>query len=124
MSAGEIYIPQGVITLRFGGVDVDYVPPGGVLLNQTGQSNEFQINLGLPVVQGTSIIVNTVNSDGEANSTSGSPAFQDFATFLVTGRLNLFQANEIDGNTTSGLVPTQLVNSTPSLRAFARAARS
>src|SRR5262249_15123135 len=41
------------------------------------------------------------------------PAFQDYATFLVTGRLNLFQANEIDGNTTAGLVPTQLVNSSP-----------
>ena len=114
MSAGEIYIPQGVLTLRFGGVDVNYVPPGGTALNTTAQSNEFQIDLGLPVVQGTSVIVNTVNSSAEANSTAGSPAFQDFATFLVTGRLNLFQANEIDGNTTSGLVPTQLVNSTPS----------
>jgi hypothetical protein len=111
MSAGQIYIPQGVITLRLGGVDVDYTPPGGTPLNTTGQSNEFQISLGLPVVQGTSIIVNTVNSDAQANSTSGSAPFQDFATFLVTGRLNLFQANEIDGNTTSGLVPTQLVNS-------------
>ena len=110
MSAGEIYIPQGVLTLRFGGVDVDYTPVGGTPLNQTAQSNEFQISLGLPTVQGTSIIVNTVNSDGEANSTSGQPAFQDYATFLVTGRLNLFQANEIDGNTTSGLVPTQFVN--------------
>ena len=113
------YIPQGVITLRFGGVDVDYTPPGGIPLNTTAQSNEFQITLGLPVVQGTSVIVNTVNSDGEANSTARSPAFQDFATFLVTGRLNLFQANEIDGNTTSGLVPTQLVNSTVEHRAFA-----
>jgi hypothetical protein len=111
MSAGAIDIPQGVLTLRFGGVDVDFTPTGGVPLNTTGQSNEFQINLGLPVVTGTSIIVNTVNSDGEANSTAGSPAFQDYATFLVTGRLNLFQANEIDGNTTAGLVPTQLVNS-------------
>jgi hypothetical protein len=110
MSAGEIYIPQGVLTLRFGGVDVDYTPAGGVPLNTTAQSNEFQIALGLPVVVGTSVIVNTVNSDGEANTTSGSPAFQDFATFLVTGRLNLFQANQISGNTTSGLVPTQLVN--------------
>ena len=111
MSAGQIQIPQGVVTLRFGGVDVDYTPVGGTPLNQTGQSNEFQINLGLPVIQGTSIIVNTVNSDGQANPSAGSPAFQDYATFLVTGRLNLFQANEIDGNTTSGLVPTQLVNS-------------
>ncbi len=108
MSAGQIFIPQGVITLRFGGVDVDYTPQGATPLNQTLQSNEFQINLGLPAIQGTSIIVNTVNSDGEANSSGA--AFQDYATFLVTGRLNLFQANEIDGNTTSGLVPTQLQN--------------
>jgi hypothetical protein len=111
MSAGQIFIPQGVINLRFGGVDVNYAPVGGQPLNQTGQSNEFQISLGLPTIQGTSVIVNTVNSDAEANSTSGSAPFQDYATFLVTGRLNLFQANEIDGNTTSGLVPTQLVNS-------------
>ena len=66
-SAGQIFIPQGVLTLLFGGVDVDYTPPGGVALNTTGQSNEFQIVLGLPIVEGTSIIVNTVNSDAEAN---------------------------------------------------------
>jgi len=113
--AGSINIPQGVITLRFGGVDVDYTPTvngvPGTPLNQTAQNNEFAIVLGTPIVQGTSIIVNSVNSDGEANSTSGSPPFQDYATFLVAGRLNLFQANEIDGNTTTSLLPTQLVNS-------------
>jgi hypothetical protein len=112
-SAGQIFIPQGVITLRFGGVNVDYTPVGGTPLASTGQNNEFQINLGLPIVQGTSIIVNTVNSDAEANSTTGEPPFQDYATFLVGGRLNLFQANQIDGNTTSGLIPTQLVNAPP-----------
>ena len=111
MSAGQIFIPQGVINLRLGGVDVNYTPPGGTPLNKTGQSNEFQISLGLPTIQGTSVIVNTVNSNAQANSTSGSAPFQDYATFLVTGRLNLFQANQIDGNTTTGLVPTQLVNS-------------
>jgi len=113
-SAGAIYIPQGVNTLRFGGVDVNYVPnvTGAMPLNATQQSNEFQIFLGLPIVQGTSIIVNTVNSNAEANSASGAAPFQDYATFLVTGRLNLFQANEIDGNTTSALLPTQLVNAT------------
>jgi hypothetical protein len=110
-SAGQIFIPQGVITLRFGGVNVDYTPTGGTPLTRTGQNNEFQINLGLPIVQGTSIIVNTVNSDAEANSMSGAAPFQNYATFLVAGRLNLFQANRIDGNTTRGLVPTQLVNS-------------
>ncbi len=113
MSAGEIDVPQGVITLRFGGVDVNYTPAGGTPLTATNQNNEFQINLGLPIVLGTSVIVNQVNSNAEANSTAGSPAFQDYATFLVTGRLNLFQANEIDGNTTSGLVPTQFGTTTP-----------
>ena len=112
MSAGQIIIPEGVNTLRFGGVDVDYTPVGGTPLNQTGQSNEFQINLGLPIVQGTSIIVNTVNSDAEANSTTATAPFQDYASFVVTGRLNLFQANSITGNTTTGLVPSQFPNQT------------
>jgi hypothetical protein len=118
MSAGEIFIPQGVITLRFGGVNADFTPAGGTPLNRTGQNNEFQINLGLPIITGTSIIVNQVITDAQANSTSGSPPFQDMATFLATGRLNLFQANTISGNTTgqgtsASLVPTQLINKTP-----------
>jgi hypothetical protein len=118
MSAGQIFIPQGVNTLRFGGVNVDFTPAGGTPLNQSGQNNEFQISLGLPITLGTSIIVNTVNSDAQANTTAGSPPFQTYATFLVTGRLNLFQANQINGNTTgqgtsSSLLPTQLINTTP-----------
>jgi hypothetical protein len=113
MSAGQIFIPQGVLTLRFGGVNVDYTPPGGTPLTQTNQNNEFQIDLGLPIIQGTSIIVNTVNSDAQANTTTATQPFQDYATFLVGGRLNLFQANQITGNTTPGLVPSQFPNQTP-----------
>ena len=71
-------IPEGVNTLRFGGVDVDYTPVGGTPLNQTGQNNEFQINLGLPIVLGTSIIVNSVNSDAEANSSATGPTNSTF----------------------------------------------
>jgi hypothetical protein len=113
-AAGAIIIPQGVNTLRFGGVDVNYTPTGGTPLNQLQQSNEFAIVLGLPFTQGTSIIVNSVNSNAQANTTTTTaPAFQDYASFLVAGRLNLFQANEITGNTTTGLLPTQLVNSIP-----------
>jgi len=52
-SAGAITIPGGVITLRFGGVDADFTPTGGKPLNQTGQSNEFEIQLGLPIITGT-----------------------------------------------------------------------
>ncbi len=112
--AGSINIPGGVINLRFGGVNADYTPPGGTPLNQTGQSNEFAINLGLPVVMGTSVIVNNITTDAQANTTAGSPAFQDMVTFLIDGRMNLFQANSISGNTTSGLVPSQFASSAPS----------
>ncbi len=113
-AAGTIIIPQGVNTLRFGGVDVNYTPAGGTPLTQLQQSNEFAIVLGLPFTQGTSIIVNSVNSNAQANTTTTTaPAFQDYASFLVAGRLNLFQANEIDGNSTTSLLPTQLVNSRP-----------
>ncbi len=110
-SAGEIYIPGGVITLRFGGVNADYTPAGGTPLNQTGQNNEFQINLGLPIITGTSIIVNKVITDAQAATSTTTPPFQDYATFLVTGRLNLFQANEIDGN--ANLAPSQFASLTP-----------
>jgi hypothetical protein len=112
MSAGEINVPQGVNTLRFGGVDVDYTPVGGTPLTSTTQNNEFQIALGLPIVLGTSVIVNSVNSDAQANSTTSTEPYQDYATFLVTGRLNLFQANSITGNTNTGLVPSQFPNQT------------
>ena len=77
VAAGAIDIPQGVNTLRFGGVNVNYTPSGGTPLNQTGQSNEFQINLGLPIVQGTSIIVNTVNSNARSQFDRGAAPFQD-----------------------------------------------
>ena len=112
--AGLIDIPAGITTLRFGGVDADYTPTGATPLNRSGQSNEFEINLGLPITTGTSIIVNSVTTDAQANSTSGSPAFQDMATFLVGGRLNLFQANTINGNTATGLAPSQFAGSVPS----------
>ncbi len=106
--------PEASTTLRFGGVDADYTPTGATPLNQSGQSNEFDINLGLPITTGTSIIVNSVTTDAQVNTTSGSPAFQDMATFLVSGRLNLFQANTINGNAASGLAPSQFASSVPS----------
>jgi hypothetical protein len=112
--AGSIIIPQGVNVLRFGGVDVNYTAQGGTPLTKLQQNNEFAIDLGLPYSQGTSIIVNSVNSNAQANTTTTTAAaYQDYASFLVAGRLNLFQANTITGNTTTKLLPTQLVNSPP-----------
>ncbi|HKI19409.1 MAG TPA: hypothetical protein VKA15_16100, partial [Isosphaeraceae bacterium] len=87
---------------------------GGTPLSGLQQNNEFAIVLGLPYSQGTSIIVNSVNSNSQVNTTTNTaPAFQDYASFLVEGRLNLFQANDITGNTTTSMLPTQLVNTPP-----------
>ncbi len=107
--AGGITAPEGINTLRFGGVDVDYTPAGGTALIDSKQNNEFIINLGLPVTTGTSIIVDSVRTDAAASTSStGAPTVnQQSVTFLVTGRLNLFQANSIDGNAAAGLAPTQ-----------------
>lgn len=106
--AGGINALEGINNLRFGGVDTTFTPSGGTPLNQTDQNNEFVINLGPPLVGGTSIIVNRVVTDGGSSTSSGTTTnFQDAVTFVVNGRINLFQANEIDGDTAAGLVPTQ-----------------
>ncbi|MDG3004315.1 hypothetical protein [Paludisphaera mucosa] len=107
--AGGITAPEGINVLRFGGVDVNYTPAGAASsLVASGQKNEFVVNLGLPIETGTSIILDRVTTNA-ASSTSGSTTTvnQQSVTFLVTGRINLFQANQIDGNTASGLAPTQ-----------------
>jgi len=105
--AGGINAPEGINNLRFGGVDTTFTPAGGTPLDQTNQNNEFVINLGPPIVGGTSIIVNKVIT-GAGTNTSGTTV-QQSVSFVVAGRINLFQANEIDGDTTSGQVPTQFV---------------
>ena len=98
-----ISIPDGVITLRFGGVDTTFTPAGGTALNTNGQNDTFNVNLGLPKTQGTSVIVHQVISNGQAGTTSstgasGTPT-QDSVVFNVEGRLNHFQADSIVGNT-------------------------
>ncbi|WP_165071795.1 hypothetical protein [Paludisphaera rhizosphaerae] len=116
--AGGITAPEGINVLRFGGVDVDYTPAGGTILAATGQSNEFVVNLGLPATTGTSIIVDSVNTNASSTTTSsGTTVNQQSVTFLVTGRVNLFQANEINGNTSSGLAPTQFDSSATTTKA-------
>ncbi|MGA9922690.1 MAG: hypothetical protein WBQ29_04745, partial [Isosphaeraceae bacterium] len=111
--AGGINAPEGINNLRFGGVDTTFTPAGGTPLDQTPQNNEFVINLGPPIAGGTSIIVNKVITGAVPSTTSGLTAVnQQSVTFVVAGRINLFQANEIDGTTGTApngtsLVPTQ-----------------
>ena len=99
-----INIPDGVISLRFGGVDTTAFFGTNSANNpaKNNQADLYSVNLGLPVEIGTSIIVDKVISNAQAGTTTstgtaGTPT-QDGVTFDVTGRINLFQANEIDGN--------------------------
>ncbi|WP_165252626.1 hypothetical protein [Paludisphaera soli] len=108
--AGGITAPEGINVLRFGGVDVNYTPAGATPLVNSAQKNEFVVNLGLPVSTGTTIIVDSVTTNAGTSVASGSTTptvNQQSVTFLVSGRINLFQANQINGNTAPGLAPTQ-----------------
>ena len=101
-----IAIPDGVATLDFGGVDTTAFfgsnPANG--LNSVAQNNQFTVTLGIPQYAGTRIIMNKIVTNSFQATASGatSPStFQNGVTFDVTGRLGIFQANEIDGSTTN-----------------------
>jgi hypothetical protein len=115
--AGAINATEGINVLRFGGVDTRFTPAGGTPLNQSGQKNEFLVDLGPPIYIGTSIIVNKVITDAQLIAATGTSTTgtvnQQSVTFLVTGRLNLFQANEIDGNTTAANTTTKTPTAVP-----------
>jgi hypothetical protein len=97
-NAAELDIPDGVNTLRFGGADTTFTPTGGTPLNQGTVSTVFNIALGLPRTQGTSIIIDrSITSGKPAAGTTA--AIHNEVEFHTLGRLNVFQANAIDGNT-------------------------
>ncbi len=73
---------------------------------QDNQSDEFLVQLGIPYAIGTSIVVNNVISNTQpgvtaSGSTTPCAATQKSVVFQVGGRINLFEANEIDGNVTN-----------------------
>ncbi len=96
---GSIDIPDGVVTLRFGGIDTTF---GG--RNTNGRSDAYNVNLGLPFRIGTSVIVDRIITSNQRPAT-GAP-FLDTATINVEGRINLFQANAIEGDETLDLGET------------------
>jgi hypothetical protein len=94
-----IVIPDGVGTIKFGGVDTTHnqvnPPPS------TATSDHYDVGLGLPAYGGTNIIINkSISSTQQVASTSGGTptTIQHAVNFSVLGRLDLFQANEIDGD--------------------------
>ena len=109
----SIAMPDGVDTLRFGGVDTTF--------NQqtptSAAGNTDTVTLGLPSYGGTRIIIDKAISSTQSftSTPSGSTTptmstVQHGVTFAVSGRLNLFQANEIDGDAVNP--PGQFVDTT------------
>ena len=99
---GSIAIPDGVVTLRFGGVDTTafFGSNPNLRLDSNGQADRFTISLGLPNKVGTSIIVDeiiTSAQDGTSN-VGQTTVIQDTVNLNVSGRLNLFEANRIRGD--------------------------
>jgi hypothetical protein len=93
-----ITIPDGVGTLKFGGVDTTHnrvSPPPS-----TATSDHYDVGLGLPAYGGTHIIIDkSISSTQQMQSSSGTPTtIQHGVDFVILGRLDLFQANEIVGD--------------------------
>ena len=109
----SISIPDGVDTFKFGGADTTHnqvnPPPA------TAASDMENIDLGLPAYGGTRIIIDKSISSTQsmASTTGGSPTIiQHGVDFAVSGRLDLFQANEIDGDAANP--PGQFADQVPS----------
>lgn len=101
-----ITLPDGVETLRFGGVDamVNRQAPSATF---TPTSDTATVTLGLPIYQGSRIIIDrsvsgtqTIPAVPANGATPARPAstVQHGVVFAASGRLSLFQANEIDGD--------------------------
>ena len=107
---GTIRLPNGINTLNFGGVDTTafFGTDDADRLDQNGISNQFNINLGFPTRIGTSVIVDRIVTANQAavDGEDGASATQDTVTINVAGRLNAFQANQIDGDETLDLGET------------------
>lgn len=104
--APAIDVPDGVVTLRFGGVDATafFGSDQAARPNANNTADSYNVRLGLPFFAGTSIIVDSVISDAQRNAANNN-VVQDSVTFSVGGRLNLFEANTIRGNAALGPTP-------------------
>jgi hypothetical protein len=99
-TAPTMTIPDGVDTLRFGGVDTTHNQVAAT--SSTPASNPTNIELGLPAYGGTRVIIDkSISSTQQVPSTTAGqpPTTAQFGVlFAVSGRLDLFQANSIEGD--------------------------
>lgn len=115
----EINIPDGINSLRFGGVDTtaSFGTDPTQSPSQDGRNDQFLVRLGIPVAIGTSVVVNQITSSDQAavaSTTAGRPnsPTQKSVVFEVFGRLDLFQANQINGSTDFAPAPASFSGGT------------
>lgn len=96
----SISIPDGVNSFRFGGADTTafFGTTNSQRLNQNGVNDSFAIRLGLPAFGSTRVIIDQSITSGQAAASTIASPTQDSVIFTVNGRLDLFQANAILGN--------------------------
>ena len=122
-------MPDGVATLQFGGVDATNNLPTPT---SSSQSDMILVSLGLPSYGGSRILIDrsiTGSQSAPSSTAGGTPTvIQHGVDFGVSGRLNLFQANSIDGDASTppgqfskmnssatGIGGTYVVSGTPAL---------
>ncbi|CAN5618910.1 hypothetical protein BH23PLA1_BH23PLA1_44300 [soil metagenome] len=105
---GSIDIPDGVVTLRFGGVDTSafFGTVDSQRLDLNNRNDRFAIDLGLPKFAGTSVIVDRVVTSNQAPADPTGAPTTNTVNFTIQGRLNTFQANQIVGDPTLNLQET------------------
>ena len=118
-SPPSITIPDGVNTLKFGGVDTTHdraTPPSS--LASSAASDVTPVTLGLPIYGPTNIIIDqSISSTQQITSTASgattptTSTIQHAVEFNVSGQLALFQANAIQGDSTN--TPPQFSNLNP-----------
>ncbi len=108
----SIALPDGTDTLRFGGVDATHNLPTPIA---TTSSDTIFVTMGLPTYGGTRIVIDksiTGSEQAPASSATTQPTtVQHGVDFVVSGRLTLFQANQIVGDATHA--PGQFGNLDP-----------
>ncbi len=93
-----INIPDGVSTFQFGGVDTTYNVVGAAPSSATNDNSA--VNLGLPLYGGTRILIDqSISSSQPSSSTTSTNPILHGVLFNVQGRLDLFQANQVIGDT-------------------------
>jgi hypothetical protein len=115
--APKLSLPDGAETLLFGGVDRTHDQAASPSTSNTA-NDVAEVTLGLPPYSGSRIVIDssisstqTIPGNPNASPPTSATVIQHGVTFSVGGRLQLFQANSIQGDAANP--PGQFGNQNP-----------